>query len=131
MEDIPPPIKTKELHIWDEPIIKLYTYDSGCFPIISRSVKKDIIIAYHCDSNTILQAPFSNIENKHRIQAYSLIMKRFSDREHQVDVQILDNEVNAEFKKSIADDWGATYQLVPPNVHQINISERAIRTFRI
>ena len=27
-------------------------------------------------------------------------------------------------------DWGATYQLVPPNVHRRNIAERAIRTFK-
>ena len=27
-------------------------------------------------------------------------------------------------------DWGDTYQLVPPNVHRLNISERAIRTFK-
>ena len=26
--------------------------------------------------------------------------------------------------------WGATYQLVPPNVHRRNITERAIRTFK-
>ena len=57
-------------------------------------------------------------------------MKRLADRGHQVDVQILDNKVSAEFKKSIVDDWGATYQLVPPNVNQRNIAERAIRTFK-
>ena len=44
-------------------------------------------------------------------------MKRLADRGHQVDVKILDNEVSAEFKISIVDDWGATYQLVPPNLH--------------
>ena len=27
-------------------------------------------------------------------------------------------------------DWGASYQLVPPNVHRRNISERAIQTFK-
>ena len=26
--------------------------------------------------------------------------------------------------------WGATYQLVPPNVHRKNIAEKAIRTFK-
>ena len=40
MEDIPPPIKTNELHIWDEPISKLYTDDCGSFTIISRSGNK-------------------------------------------------------------------------------------------
>ena len=27
-------------------------------------------------------------------------------------------------------DWGASYQLVPPNVHRINIAERLIRRFK-
>ena len=57
-------------------------------------------------------------------------MQKLSDRGHHVAIQILDNEVSAEFKKTIKNDWGATYQLVPPNVHRRNIAERAIRTFR-
>ena len=57
-------------------------------------------------------------------------MQRLNGKGHQVDVQILENEVSTEFKKTIVDDWDATYQLVPPNVHQINISERAIRAFK-
>ena len=84
------------------------------------------MIAYHCDSNTILQAPFVNRKDKHRIRAYNSIMQKFADRGHHVDVQILDNEVSIEFKKTIMKDWGASYQLVPPNLHRINIAERAI-----
>ena len=57
-------------------------------------------------------------------------MKKMVDRRHHVDVQILDNEVSTEFKKTIMKDWGATYQLVPPNVHRRNIAEKAIRTFK-
>ena len=88
------------------------------------------MIAYHCDPNTILQAPFVNIKEKHRIRAYNSIMQKLADRGHHVDIKIFDNEVSAEFKKKINNDWGATYQLVPPNVHRQNISERAIRTFK-
>ena len=130
MADIPPPIKTKELHICYQPISKLYNDDCGHFPIRSRSGNDYIIIAYHCDLNTILQAPFSNRENKHRIRSYNSIMKRLDDQWHQVGVQILDNKVSAEFKQSIVDYWGATYQLVPPNVHRINIAERSICNFK-
>ena len=57
-------------------------------------------------------------------------MKKLTDIGHHVDIQILDNEVSAEFKKTIQQDWGAKYQLVPPNVHRRNIAERAIRTFK-
>ena len=98
MEDIPPPIKTNELHIWDEPIGKLYTDDLGRFPIRSSSGNEYIMIAYHCDLNTIVQSPFANRKIKHRIRACSSIMKRLADRGHKTDVQILDNKVSAEFK---------------------------------
>ena len=57
-------------------------------------------------------------------------MKRLAYRGHNVDVQILDNEVSEEFKRVIAYDWGATYQLVPPNVLWQNIDEKSIRTFK-
>ena len=57
-------------------------------------------------------------------------MKRLTKKGNQVDVQILDNEFSTQFKKTIVDDWNSTYQLVPPNVYQRNISERAIRNFK-
>ena len=88
------------------------------------------MIAYHCDSNTILQAPFFNWKDQHMIRAYNSIMQRLSDRGHHVDVQILDNEVSTVFKRTIVKDWYATYQLVPPNVQRRNVSERAICTLQ-
>ena len=57
-------------------------------------------------------------------------MQKLADRGHHVYIHILDNEVSAKFKKTIKNDWGDTYQIVTPNVHRQNISERAIRTFK-
>ena len=57
-------------------------------------------------------------------------MQKLAERGNHVDIQILDNAVSAEFKKTIKKYWGAIYQLVPPNVHRKNIAERAIRTFK-
>ena len=88
------------------------------------------MIAYHCDSNKILRAPFFNSKDKHRIRSYKYIMRRLANRVHQVDVKILDNEVSTDFRITIVGNWCATYQLVPPNVHPRNIAERAIRTFK-
>ena len=100
-DDIIPNQKTQEIHIWDQPISKSYTDDCGRFPIRSRSGNEYIMIAYYCDYNTILQAPFVNRKDKHRIRAYNFIMQKLADRGHHVDIQILDNEVSAEFKKTI------------------------------
>ena len=116
-EDITPPHKTKELHIWDQPISKIYTDDCGRFSIRSRSGNEYIMIEYHCDSNTILQAPFVNSKYKHRIRAYNSIMQRLSDKGHHLDVQILDSKVSKDFKKTIVEKWRATYHLVPQNLH--------------
>ena len=59
------------------------------------------MIAYYCDSNTILQAPFVNKKDKHRIRSYNSIMKKLADGGHNVDIQIMDTEVSAKFKKKI------------------------------
>ena len=129
-EDIPPPLKTKELHIWDQPISKLYTDSCGRFPIQSRSGNEYIIIAYHCDSNTILQDPCVNRKDKHRIREYNSIMQRLADRGHHMYVKILDNEVSIDFKRTIVEYWCATYQLVPPTLHRRNVAERSICAFK-
>ena len=57
-------------------------------------------------------------------------MRRLADRGHQVDIQILNNEVSTEFKRTIVEDWCETYQPVPPIVHRRNIAERAICTLK-
>ena len=88
------------------------------------------MIAYNCDSNTILQTPLFNRKDKHRIRAYNSILQRLADKVHHVDVQTLDNKVSADFKKAIVEDWCATYQLVPPNVHRRNVAEIYIHTLK-
>ena len=125
-----PTERSNEMHIWVEPISKLYTDDTGRFPIRSRKGNQYIMIAYHCDSNTILTAPFKTKSDKHRIEAYNSIMKRIKARGHKVDLQILDNECSAEYKRVMEEEWNIKFQLVPPEVHRRNIAERAIRTFK-
>ena len=57
-------------------------------------------------------------------------MRRLADRGHQVDVQILENEFSIDFKRTIVENWGATYQLVLPKIYKRNIAERSILTFK-
>ena len=57
-------------------------------------------------------------------------MQRLADRGYHVEVQILDHKVCAEFKKTIVKYWGASYQLVLPNLHRGNVAEIAIQTFK-
>ena len=57
-------------------------------------------------------------------------MQRLTDNKLLVDLQILDNEASAEYKRAIKTKWNANYQLVPPTTHRSNEAERAICTFK-
>ena len=56
------------------PISKLYTDDTGKFPIRARSGNQYVMIAYHEEGNLILQQPFKSNKDVHRIAAYNTIM---------------------------------------------------------
>ena len=91
--DTTPP---QELHIKVEHIRKFYTDDTGRFLVRSRSGNQYTMIAYHCDSNAIIAAPFKSFTNRHRLLAYGSIMQRLKDRNMLVDLHILDNEASTE-----------------------------------
>ena len=111
-------------------ISRLYTDDTGRFPIRSRSGNQYIMVAYHCDSGSILAACFKSRQDIHRLAAYNSIMARIKQRGFDVDLQILDNEASQAYKDLITNKWGAKFQLVPPHMHRRNAAERAIRTFK-
>ena len=50
---------SNEIHIRVQHISKLYTDDTGKFPVRLRSGNQYIIVTYHCDSNAILAVPFT------------------------------------------------------------------------
>ena len=57
-------------------ISKLYTDDTGRFPIKARSGNQYLIVAYHCNANEILVAPFKTRKDNHIMEAYKSIMTR-------------------------------------------------------
>ena len=111
---------SNELHIRVKHISKLYTDDTGKFPVRSHSGNQYIMVAYHCDSNAILAVPFTSKKNQLRLQAYDDIMKLLTDCGIILDLQILDNEVSAAYKLIIATKWEVAFKLVPPNIHKRN-----------
>ena len=88
------------------------------------------MIAYHCESNLILVEPFASRKDTHWLLTYNNSIQRISDNKLIVDLQILDNEASAEYKRAIKKKWNANYKLVLPNTHRSNAAERAIRTFK-
>ena len=125
-----PTLASNELYLNVVPISKLYTDDTGRFPVRARSGNQYVMIAYHADGNLILQQPFKTKSDAHRLAAYNSIMTRLAAKGLSVDLQIMDNEASAAFKQAITFAWRAKFQLVPPDMHRRNRAERAIRTFK-
>ena len=50
-----PVLHSNELHVHVATISKLYTDDTGCFPVKAHSGNQYVMIAYHADGNLILQ----------------------------------------------------------------------------
>ena len=55
-----PQVRSNELYILVTPISKLYTDDTGRFPVHARSGNRYIMIAYPCDAKLILAEPFAS-----------------------------------------------------------------------
>ena len=121
---------TNKLHIHVEHVSKLYTDNTGRFLVRSRRGNQYIMVAYHCDSNMILTAPFKSRSDKHRMLAYHDIMQPLKARGMLVDLQIMDNEASAEYKRIITLEYGVKYQLVLTHIHRRNAAKRTIRTFK-
>ena len=71
---------SNELHIRVKHMSKLYTDDTVKFPVRSRSGNQYIMVAHHCDPNTILAVSFTSKKDQHWLQVYDKIMKRLIDR---------------------------------------------------
>ena len=82
------------IHIKTIHISKLYTDDTGRFPVISRKGNQYIMVAYHCDSNAIMVVPFKTRKDKDRMAAYNTIVQSLKDRDMIVNLQISDNEAS-------------------------------------
>ena len=57
-------------------------------------------------------------------------MIHLAEKGHSVEHQIMDNKASKDYRCTITNVWKFTYQLVPPDIHHINATERAIRTFK-
>ena len=72
----------------------------------SRAGNQYVMIAYH-SSNLVLAQPFANRKDKHRIEAYNVINVIIG---LDVDLQVLDNEVSKDYKKTMVNKWKVKYQ---------------------
>jgi hypothetical protein len=100
---LPPPIEAppNQVFVVTKPLSKLFTNNTGRFPIQACSGNQYVVIAFHANGNLILQQAFKSNSDRHRIAAYNTIMMRLAARGLSVDLQILDNKASAAYKEVI------------------------------
>ncbi len=113
----PADVTSNQVSVKVYPLNRLYTDDTGWFPIRARLGNQYIMIAFHADGNLILQQAFKSKSDRHQIAAYNVIMTHLAARGLLVDLQILNNEASAASKEAITFKWNAKFQLVLPDMH--------------
>ena len=126
----PPNDNKKEVFIEIYPLNKLYSDDTGQFPVRACSGNQYVMIAYHMEGNLILQQAFPTKADKHSIPAFNNITSHLTEQGLSVDLNIRDNKASTDLKRVITETWRAKFQLVPPDMHRRNTAERMIRHFK-
>jgi hypothetical protein len=111
------------------PISKMYTDETGLFPIQACLGNQYVMIAYHKDGNLTLQQVFQIKADKHRIPAFNAIMARLAAHGLSVHLNIRDHEASADFKQVIMELLKTKFQLVPPDMHRRNKAKWMIQHF--
>jgi hypothetical protein len=129
---LPPPVAmpSNQIFVVTKPLSKLFTNDTGRFPVRACSGNQYVMVAFHANGNLILQQAFKTKSDRHCIAAYSTIMTCLVARGLSVDLQILDNKASSAYKEAIAFKWNATFHLVPRNMHCRNWMECTICMFK-
>lgn len=122
-------IATNHLYLTIETTGKIYTDQTGRFPVKSSRGNQYILVAYDYDSNAILTEPLKNRQGKEILRAYTKIIEYLQIRGFKPRTHWLDNEASQAIK-DYDRQHNIAYQLVPPHIHRRNAAERAIRTWK-
>ena len=115
------------LQIFD-PTEKKFSDLTGKFPVQSDRVNIYILVAYQYDANNILTTPIKNRTGPFILNDITKIHNKLRKQELTPKIHIMYNEVSEELKQYF-EDSDIQFQLVTPHMHQINTTERYVRTF--
>ena len=123
-----PTIKERDIFVQVEDMETIYTDQTGKFPTCSSRGNKYIMVMSEIDSDSILVAGMKNQSEGEMFIAYQSLINRLAARCIKPKKQILDNKASKAYKKAIVTDNDITYQLVPPDLHWRNITEKSIQS---
>ena len=108
---------------------KIYTDQTGQFPVTSSKGNKNIMVDFETDSNSIMAEPMKSIKASELTTVYAKIHKVLTSRGLKPTLHIFDNECSQtiiDFMLSVDEN----YHIVYPHIHRRNASDRAIQTFK-
>ena len=108
---------------------KIYTDQTGRFPVTSSNGHQYVLVLYDYDTNGILTEPLKNRTGGEILRAYQKLHAYLTNRGFRPRTHWLDNEASAALKQ-FNHQQQVEYQLVPPHMHRRNAAERAIRTWK-
>ena len=122
-------IYVREYDLANDTDRKMYSDQTGKFPVTSYKGNQYIMVLFETSSNNILVEAMRSRTAGEMVRAYQVLIDRLNEKGIFPTKHILDNECSAEYKNAILDNK-MTYQLVPPNDHRRNVAEKAIQTFK-
>jgi hypothetical protein len=108
---------------------KIYTDQTGRFPVVSSKGNKYIMILYDYDSNAIMAQPIKYRTAPELLIAFQVMEQELVARGIKPKLMKLDNEAS-KLLKTYLHQQNITFQLVPPYSHRRNAAEREIRSFK-
>jgi hypothetical protein len=108
---------------------RIYTDQTGQFPVRSSNGYRYMLVMYHYDTSAILVAPLKTRHGNELLRGYTKLYQHLNKRGFRPTTHWLDNEASNALK-SFNHMQDVEYQVVPPHVHRHNSAERAIRTWK-
>ena len=108
---------------------EIFTDATGPFPVVSSRGNKYVFVLYEYYSNYIMITPIKDKKKTTTIEAFKKQLNTLKRCGLKPKLQKLDNEASQLLLEYINDE-NIDYQLVPPHMHQRNLAERAIQTFK-
>ena len=105
----------------------MFTDQTGISPQQSSRGNNYQMVMYDIDSSSTWVEPMKNRTGGKMILARRRALNRMRLQSIVPTHQVLDNDISVAYKTEI-NATNMTYQLVPPNDHRRNISEKAIQT---
>jgi hypothetical protein len=105
---------------------KIYSDQTGKFPVPSADGHNYIMICYAYDLNAILATPYQSKHKSKIVHAFDIVYQRLTMAGSAPRAHVLNNVCPVLVKQCITNQR-SKYQLVPPHAHRCNAAERAIR----